>query len=91
MQATILSYRRGRHTQKMNQFLLEIEGCDSRSKASGYIGKKIVWKSPVKAKGKEPKMIFGKITHNHGNRGVLRVRFSRGLPGEAIRTKVKIL
>jgi large subunit ribosomal protein L35Ae len=89
MQATILSFRRGRHTQKTNQFLLGIQGIDTRSKASQFIGKRIVWKSP--ARSGKPTEIFGKITACHGNSGVLRARFSRGLPGEAITTTVEIL
>ncbi len=85
MEATILSFRRGRHTQRTNQFLLEIEGVDSKSKAAQYIGKKVVWTSPGKKK------IYGKIVDTHGNKGVLRARFSKGLPGTAITTKVEIL
>ena len=91
MEATLLSFRRGRHTQKMNQFLVEIEGCDSRAKGAQFIGKKLVWISTVKGKDNIPKKIFGIITHPHGNNGVLRARFSRGLPGEAVRTKVQIV
>ncbi|MBL7160580.1 MAG: 50S ribosomal protein L35ae [Candidatus Aenigmarchaeota archaeon] len=87
MKATIISFRRGRHTQKPNQFLLEIEGCDSRQKAMKFIGKKVAWVSS----GKEPKKISGVITNAHGNSGVLRARFSRGLPGEAVTTKIEIL
>ena len=84
MKATVLNYRRGRHTQTTNQFLIEIEGCDSKSLASRFIGKSVVWKSPA------GKQIFGKITQPHGNRGVLRARFSKGLPGEAIGKKVEL-
>ncbi len=85
MEATIVNFRRGRHTQRTNQFLLVIEGVDSRAKASQFIGKRVVWKS------KSGKEIFGKITSPHGNKGVLRARFSKGLPGTALTTKVKIL
>ena len=85
MKATLLSYRRGRHTQRTNQMLVEVEGCDTKALASKFIGKKVVWKSPS---GKE---IFGKITQPHGNRGILRVRFSRGLPGDALGGKIEIL
>jgi len=89
MKATILSFRRGRHTQRTNQFLLEVKGVDSKEKASKLIGKKVKWKSPAKVRS--PKEITGKITSCHGNNGVLRARFSRGLPGEAVRTTVEIL
>lgn len=85
MKATLLNYRRGRHTQTTNQFLVEIEGCETRAMASQFIGKRVVWRSP---KGKE---IFGRITQTHGTRGVLRARFSRGLPGDALGKKVEIL
>lgn len=85
--ALILSFRRGRHTQRTNQFLLEIDGIDTKAKASQYIGKRVVWTSPGTAK----KKIHGKITQPHGNNGVLRARFSRGLPGTALGTKVQIL
>lgn len=84
MRAVILSYRRGRHTQTTNQFLVGVDGCDTKAMASRFIGKRVVWKSPG---GKE---ISGKVTQPHGTRGVLRVRFSRGLPGDALGKKVRI-
>ncbi len=85
MKATILSFRRGRHTQRTNQFLLEVSGIDTHSKASQLIGRRVVWTSPAK------KQIYGKVTQPHGKRGVLRARFSKGLPGIAIGTKVEIV
>ena len=85
--ALILSFRRGRHTQKTNQFLLEVKGADTKAKASLYIGRRVVWTSP----GKLKKRIFGKITITHGNSGVLRARFSRGLPGTAVGTRVELV
>ena len=88
MKALILSFRRGRHTQKTNQFLLELPGVNSREKAAPFIGKKVSWISPA-LRG-NPKEITGIITHHHGNNGVLRARFSRGLPGTAIRNSVTI-
>ncbi|MHA1859918.1 MAG: 50S ribosomal protein L35ae, partial [Candidatus Asgardarchaeia archaeon] len=38
MEGTILSYRRGKHTQNVNQVLVGIEGIDSREKAKEYLG-----------------------------------------------------
>ena len=85
MKAKIVSYRRGRHTVHTNQFLIEIKGVDSRALASQFIGKRIVWKTPGK------KEIFGKLTRPHGNRGMLRARFSKGLPGTALGTEAEII
>ena len=84
MFGTILGFRRGRHTQTNNQFLLEVEGVDSKEKAKKFVGKKAVWTSPA------GKKITGTVTNLHGNNGVLRVRFNKGLPGQAIATKVLV-
>ena len=84
MEAHILSFRNARHPHKMNHFLLEMEGVDSKEKAIKMVGKKVVWKS------KGGKHIHGVIAAAHGGKGVLRARFSRGLPGEAVGTKVAL-
>ncbi|MEM5812273.1 MAG: 50S ribosomal protein L35ae [Candidatus Aenigmatarchaeota archaeon] len=85
MKATIISYRRGAHTMHGNQLLIEIEGVNSKELAARYIGKRVVWTTPAKKK------IFGKIVKTHGNNGVLRARFPKGLPGTAMGTKVEIV
>lgn len=85
MKATILSYRRGRHTQNVNQMLVEIDAVDSREKAEKLLGKRLVWKSPS---GKE---IKGEIIGVHGNRGVVRAKFEKNLPGQAMGTKVEVV
>jgi large subunit ribosomal protein L35Ae len=84
MKAVITSFRRGRHVQRTNQFLVDIEGCDTRAKAAGYIGKQVVWTSSA------GKKIYGKVTQPHGNSGVLRARFTKGLPGTALGKEVEI-
>ena len=86
MEGKILHFRGGRHTQKDHQMLVRIEGIESREKAQSVIDKTVTWTS----KGKQPKKIAGKITNTHGNSGVVRVQFERGLPGQSIGTKVDI-
>jgi len=85
IQGIILSYRRGKHTQNVNQVLVGIEGIDSREKAKEYLGKSLIWKSPG---GKE---IKGEIIAVHGNKGVVRAKFEKNLPGQAISTRVEII
>jgi large subunit ribosomal protein L35Ae len=85
MKARIVSFRRGRHNFRPNQLLLEVQGLDSKAKASKLIGKKVVWVTPGK------KQIHGKIAACHGNNGVVRARFSKGLPGTAIGKDAEIL
>jgi large subunit ribosomal protein L35Ae len=80
----VVQFRRGRHTLKEKHFLIEIESIKNRKDAEKLIGKDVVWKSPA---GKE---ILGKVSGAHGNKGVVRAIFEKGLPGQAITTKVEI-
>lgn len=84
--AIVIQFRRGRKTYTPRHFLLEIESVDTKEKAKDFVGKKVSWTSS----GKLQKIINGKIASTHGNKGVLRAVFEKGLPGQAIGTGVKI-
>lgn len=84
MEGQILNFRRGKRTQNTHQAILQVESIKTNEKAKPLIGKTVVWKSPA---GKE---IKGKITQIHGNIGKLRVHFEKGIPGQAIYSKVKV-
>ncbi len=86
VKAIVVQFRRGRKTFKPRHFLIEIEESDSREKADKFVGKEVVWTSP----GKLAKKITGKISSPHGNGGVVRAIFEKGLPGQAIGTEVSI-
>ncbi|WP_456481824.1 50S ribosomal protein L35ae [Methanopyrus sp.] len=81
----IVNYRMGRHTQDPRQCIIEFEGIEDRSEAAQLIGKEVVWKHP-----KTGKVIRGKVVDTHGNNGAVRVRFERGLPGQALGTEVEL-
>ncbi len=82
----IQNYRLGTRNQKGNCVLVKIDGVDSNKKASGLIGRIVEWVNP-----KSGKVIRGKIVRTHGNKGVVRTRFKKGLPGQALGTKIKIV
>ena len=84
MNGVIKNYRRGRNTQHTSQFVVEVDGIDSKAKATALMGKKVVWKSVG------DKTITGKILATHGNAGAVRVKFEKGLPGQAIGGSVNI-
>jgi len=86
VKGTVVQFRRGRKTYKPKHFLLEVESIKTRAKAKELVGKNVSWKST----GKEPKIIKGKISSAHGNNGVLRAIFEKGLPGQSIGTGVTI-
>ncbi|MEA3378837.1 MAG: 50S ribosomal protein L35ae [Nanoarchaeota archaeon] len=84
MKGRINNFRQGRHHQKTTHVLVSVDDVDNKEKAVKLIGKKAVWKSP---KGKE---INGIIKSIHGNSGVIRIIFEKGLPGQAITSKIEI-
>ena len=79
-----IQFRRSRRVIHERHFLIEIPDSENREQAEKFVGKKVVWKSPA---GKE---ITGKISGAHGNKGIVRAIFEKGLPGQAITTKVEV-
>ena len=82
MEGKIVSFRRGRRTQKKHQMIVKVSGVDNKEKAKSLLNKKVLWKSPG---GKE---IKGVVTNIHGNLGGLRVQFEKGLPGQSLGSNV---
>jgi large subunit ribosomal protein L35Ae len=80
----VVQFRRGRHTIKERHMLVEIDKVFTRTDAEKQVGKEVVWKSPA---GKE---IKGKVRGSHGNKGVVRVIFEKGLPGQSVGTEVEV-
>ncbi len=86
VKATVIQFRRSRRSYTPRHFLIEIDGTDSRDKAKKFVGKEVVWTSD----GKSQIKINGKIAAAHGNKGVVRAIFEKGLPGQAIGNPVEI-
>ena len=80
----VIQFRRGRHTVHERHFLIEVEDIKTRKEAEKLAGKNVEWKSPA------GKIIKGKISSSHGNKGVVRAIFEKGLPGQAVTTDVEI-
>ncbi len=81
----VVNFKIGQRIQKNNECLIKIPQIDDDSAASRYLGRRVIW---LNQKGKN---IAGEIVDVHGRNGVVRARFRRALPGEAIGTKVAIL
>ncbi len=60
-------------------------GLASRDDAKKMSGKNVSWKSSA------GKIIKGKISDAHGNKGLVRAIFESGLPGQAITTEIEVL
>lgn len=83
MKGIVVQFRRGKKVVKERHFLLDL-GLKNRDEAKKLAGKEVIWKSPA---GKE---IKGKISDAHGNKGLVRAIFERGLPGQAVTTEVEV-
>lgn len=84
MKGIVVQFRRGRHTVHERHYLLDL-GLSSRDEAKKMAGKEVSWTSPA------GKKINGKISSAHGNKGLLRAIFEKGLPGQAITTEFEVV
>ena len=84
MKGFVVSFRRGKHTYRPRHFIISIKKFKTRAEAEKCIGKEVIWKSP------SGKIINGKISSAHGNKGLVRAIFEKGLPGQAINNEVEI-
>ncbi len=83
-QGKIINYLQGGNTQVNNQVLIRIEGVTSYKEAAPFLGRKCIWESSSRKK------ITGKVIKVHGKNGVILVRFTKGIPGQAFGTPVVI-
>ncbi|MBR9689852.1 MAG: 50S ribosomal protein L35ae [Candidatus Altiarchaeota archaeon] len=84
MKGIVVNYRMGRHTQNPRQMIIKVEGIENKEQADKLAGHKVIWTSPG---GKE---LTGTVSGAHGNKGIVRARFVKGLPGQAIGSEVII-
>ena len=78
-----MNYRIGIRTQSSRECLIKFVGVDSTAQAGSLMGQKVVWKGANK-------MLLGKILGFHGRKGVVRAKFKKGVPGQAIGTVVEL-
>ena len=83
MKAKVISFRRSlKHIHKRH-FILDA-GKKNKEDAQSMLGKEVEWKSSA------GKIIKGKISGAHGNKGLVRAIFEKGLPGQAINEEVEV-
>jgi large subunit ribosomal protein L35Ae len=80
----IVNYRIGIRTQMSRECLIQLTNVVSAAEAGRLIGRKIVWKG-------EKKTFLGKVVGFHGSNGIVRVRFRKGVPGQALGSSVELI
>ena len=81
---TIVNYRIGIRTQMPKWCLIQIMGENTVSRAGQLVGRKMILKF-----GKNS--FIGRIVSLHGKKGVVEVKFHKGIPGQALGAKVELL
>ena len=79
----IINYRIGIRTQYSRECLIQFNGVDSAAQAGRLLGQKVVWKG-------EKRKFIGKVVGFHGKNGIVRVKFRKGVPGQALGTTVEL-
>jgi large subunit ribosomal protein L35Ae len=80
----IMNYRIGIKTQLSRECLVQFTGIVTAAKAGQLIGRKVVWTG-------EKTRFIGEIAGFHGKNGAVRVRFKKGVPGQALGTVVELV
>jgi large subunit ribosomal protein L35Ae len=83
MKGRVVQFRRSRKRIHERHFVLDVDA-KSKEEAGKFVGKDVVWASPG---GKE---IKGKISSAHGNKGMVRAIFEKGLPGQSRNDEVEV-
>ena len=83
MKAKVVQFRRGLKRIHERHFILDVN-VKTKEEASKFVGKSVEWKSPG------GKVIKGKIAASHGNKGMVRDIFEKGLPGQAKNNEVEL-
>ena len=81
---TIVNYRIGIRTQMPKWCLIQILGENTVSKAGQLVGRKMILRF-----GKNS--FIGRIMGLHGKKGVVKVKFQAGIPGQALGARVELL
>ena len=83
MKAKLVNFRRSIKRIHERHYLIDA-GKKNRTDAMGLVGSEVVWTSPA------GKKIKGKVSSAHGNNGLIRAIFERGLPGQSMNEEVDL-
>jgi len=83
MKAKVVQFRRGLKRIHEKHYILDVD-TKNKEDAGKFVGKEVIWASPA------GKKIKGKISSAHGNKGMVRAIFEKGLPGQARNTEVEV-
>lgn len=85
----ILGFKRHLRNQDNSVMLIKIRDVDSREDAEFYLGKRVAF--ITKGADGSFRVNWGKVCRHHGANGVVKCRFRRNLPPQAIGGRVRVM
>ena len=76
-----------------SQALLTIENCQDLAGARWYLGRRVayIFKAKNTVNNSRFRVHWGKIINTHGHAGVVRAKFLRNLPAQAMGATVRVM
>jgi len=90
---SILGFKRGRRNTYNHTTLCAINDVTDKESTEYYLGKKIayIYRAKVEKAGSHFRCIWGKVIRRHGSNGVVRCKWARNIPAEAIGSSVRVM
>ncbi|KAF4319141.1 hypothetical protein G195_007444 [Phytophthora kernoviae 00238/432] len=93
VKGVFLGYKRGLRNQYSHTALVKIQGLTDKKDVDFYLGKKIayIYKAKSLKNGSQFRVVWGKVMRAHGSNGVVRAKFAKNLPAEAMSKSVRVM
>ena len=89
----ITGYKRSKANSYATTTLVKIEGVRTKEDTNFYLGKRVAFitKASTEKNGSRYRVNWGRVCRSHGGNGVVRCRFNRDLPPQAIGGRVRVM
>jgi len=90
----ILGYKRGLRNQYNHTSLIKIKGVDTKKDTDFYLGKRVAFITKASTENKSGtkfRVTWGRVCRPHGSNGIVRCKFAKDLPPQAIGGRVRVM
>ena len=93
VKGVFMGYKRGFTNQHAHTSLSQIQGLSDRKDVDFYLGKRVayIYKAKTLKNNTKFRVIWGKVMRAHGQNGVVRAKFRKTLPANAMGKQVRVM